>query len=294
MCSFINTHTHTQNVFYLKTGFFPHHFIRIYLLYRRDSLWQLWIDLHCTLVRLPSLSPLPPTLTQPHLRQKQSSVIFSYLLDGSQFKFLSFSNDINCMLTISFSLQHIQQQSQVLKSNMQMNQMVPQVNAVFCDDITLSSLCFSFPNIHGKFRKTLVCLGCRASLNEPNSMRCGYSIHLMHSFFGDGSWQRVLIYTECLDFLLPGKPCPGQFDQFHQRTGVDSEHGVENWFWESACLWGIGWPPIPTHLGCRRVISDVGCLSICLVIKCERNCKAQREASSDQLCKGWNAWGRIW
>jgi hypothetical protein len=35
------------------------------------DLWQFWIILHCTLVRLPSPSPIPTTLSPSHLKQLQ-------------------------------------------------------------------------------------------------------------------------------------------------------------------------------------------------------------------------------
>jgi hypothetical protein len=49
----------------LKNIFYFYSFTRIYSLYRMDSLWQFWIGLHYTLIRLPP--PSPPTTLFPAL-----------------------------------------------------------------------------------------------------------------------------------------------------------------------------------------------------------------------------------
>jgi hypothetical protein len=53
-------------------------FIRIYLLYRRHSLWQFQIGLHCTLVRSPH-HLCTSTLSLPHLKQLQEFSSFYFV-----------------------------------------------------------------------------------------------------------------------------------------------------------------------------------------------------------------------
>jgi hypothetical protein len=94
--TYSNQMTSSMYNIYSKTHFF-FIIIRIYSSFRGDSLWQLWIALHCTLVRLPPPPPFP-TLSPTHLKQLQevSSFYFLYVYGAHQPHSLTFISSHNC------------------------------------------------------------------------------------------------------------------------------------------------------------------------------------------------------